>query len=338
MNTIRAALPILLTGLVATGCGGLQLQLHNASVQKPSQVALYFSLETSDGEPVGGLDAKAFKIYEDDQLISPFESKQTILNPEMSVVHYTLLLLDLSGSITESGSMHALMSASSGFAEKITKMQKMAVYGFDGSPDLHRAVDFTSNSGSVTRGLAVVASRKSRDPSTNLNGAVVEAVKVLEKALSRSKQPLRFGTLIVFTDGTDRAHRVPEEEMHRILDEANINVFAIGLGAEISDDQLSRLGRQGFVKADEQANIGEAFEQVAARIEAAARKFYLLSYCSPSRAGTHRLRVEVSDKGQSGGLEYEFNADGFGPKCDPNRKPNFPIGRIVLRRHKPEQK
>ena len=118
--------------------------------------------------------------------------------------------------------------------------------------------------------------------------------------------------------------------MFDTLQEANINVFAIGLGAEISDPQLARLGRDGFVKADEEANIGAAFDQVAARIEAASRKFYLLSYCSPSRAGTHRLRVEVTANKQTGALSYEFNADGFGPRCDPNRKPSFPIGRITL--------
>jgi hypothetical protein len=322
---IALALPVLIGG-----CGGLQLHLHNASVQKPSNVALYFTVETRAGEPVGGLDAKSFQIYEDDQLISPFESKQTILNPETAVVHYTLLLLDLSGSITESGSMHALMSAAGGFADKITKQQQMAVYGFDGSKDLTTVVRFTKSGAAVTRGLAAVASRKSKDPSTNLNGAVVEAVKELEKALSRAKQPLRFGTLIVFTNGTDRAHRVTEEAMHKALDEANINVFAIGLGAEISEQQLSALGRNGFVKADQEANIGSAFDQVAARIEAAARKFYLLSYCSPSRAGKHRLRIHVTDKGQGGELSYEFDAAGFAPKCDPNRKPNFPIGRILL--------
>ena len=116
----RCHISLALLGLCA-GCAGLDLQLHNASVQKPSNVALYFAVETSDGQPVGGLQAESFQIYEDDQLISPFESKQTILNPEVAVEHFTLLLLDLSGSITESGSMHTLMAAAGGFAEKITR-------------------------------------------------------------------------------------------------------------------------------------------------------------------------------------------------------------------------
>jgi VWFA-related protein len=316
---------------VVAGCGGLQLTLKNTAVQKPSNVALYFSVEDRDGAPVAGLEAQAFKIYEDDQQISPFESKQTILNPEVAVVRYTLLLLDLSGSVTESGAVPALISASSAFAENVTKHHKIGVYGFDGGKSLIPLVGFTSSAGSVQSGLNQIASRKAKDPSTNLNGAVVEAIGVLDAQLERSAQPLRFATLVVFTDGTDRAHRVSNEDLDKALAEAKVNIFTIGLGAEISESQLSRIGRNGFVHAEQQGKVSEAFQQVAKRMDDAARKFYLLSYCSPSRAGAHTLRVEVEANGQRGSLMQEFNADGFGTNCDPNRKPSFPIGRITTR-------
>jgi len=331
MKNLYCRWGVFVLAISTLGCGGLNLQLRNKSVQKPSNVALYFSVEDGDGVPAAGLTAESFKIYEDGQLISPFESKQTILNPEVAVVHYILLLLDLSGSITESGSMHSLVSAAAGFAEKVSKGQQIAVYGFDGGAKLIPLTGFTTNAGAVRSGLARVSTRKSKDPSTNLNGAVVESVKVLGKQLKNAKQPLRFATLVVFTDGTDRAHRVKTEEMYKALDEADVNVFAIGLGAEISTEQLSKLGRNGFVQAEGTTNIGQAFDEVAGRIEAAARKFYLLSYCSPSRAGKHSLRVEVSFKGDSGSLSHEFDAKGFRPKCDPKRKPNFSVGRVTLR-------
>jgi len=319
---------------ILASCARLQLSLHNASVQKPSNVALYFSVETNDGKPVGGLAAESFRIYEDDQLISPYESKQTILNPEVAVEHYVLLLLDLSGSITESGSLHSLVSAAAGFAERVTRDRKIAIFGFDGGPKLLPLSGFTSNGRSVTRSLASLSNRRSRDPSTNLNGAIVEAVHELERQMERSRRPLRFGTLVVFTDGTDRAHRVTAEQMSEVLDEANINVFAIGLGAEISTGSLRELGRTGFVQAEQEANIGQAFDEVAETLESSARKFYLLSYCSPSRAGQHRLRVEATAEGQQGALEQDFDANGFGPQCDPKRTPAFRVGRILLRKSK----
>jgi VWFA-related protein len=330
---IRSIL-IFVLAFVTMGCGGLRLQLLRKSVQKPSNVALYFSVETSSGMPVGGLEAKSFRIYEDGQLISPFESKQTILNPEVAVVHHVLLLMDLSGSITESGSLYELVKAAAAFTERMTKQRKVAIYGFDGRAKLIPLVPFTNNQRAVTAGLARLSSYKTKDPSTNLNGALVQATEELGRQMKRSPQPIRLGTLVVFTDGTDRAHRVSDDQMFEALDKANVNVFTIGLGAEIASSSLSRIGRTGFVQAKDTNDVGAAFTKVAETIEMASRKFYLLSYCSPSRAGKHRLKVEAVADGASGALEQEFDATHFSHRCDPNRAPRFSVRRILLRQRK----
>jgi hypothetical protein len=309
----------------------LMMRLINSSVQKPSNVALYFSVETPSGDPVAGLAAKSFQISEDGRLISPYESKQTILNPQVAVVHHVLLLLDLSGSIVESGSLTSLISAANSFTERITRKNNVAVYGFDGRKSLIPVANFTKNAESVKTALSALQTHKVKDPSTNLNGAVVNAVKKLDKEMSRSRQPLRFATLVVFTDGTDRAHRVTSEEMYKVLDRSSANVFVIGLGGEIDESQLNSLGRNGFVKAADEKSINDAFDHIAARIEASGRKFYLLSYCSPARAGEHQLQVQVSHEGLNGTLSHTFNADGFRPNCDPNRKPRFSLTRIKLK-------
>jgi hypothetical protein len=61
------------------------------------------------------------------------------------------------------------------------------------------------------------------------------------------------------------------------------------------------------------------------------KRFYLLSYCSPSRAGEHELKVQpmVSD-GRQGSLTYRFHADGFQPNCNPAQKPAFDVRRPRL--------
>ena len=330
-NTIRRVLGAVACAALLCSCAGLELKLKKASVQKPSNVALYFSVETRNGLPVPGLAAEIFRIYEDGKLISPYESKQTILNPEVSVVHHVVLLMDLSGSIVESGSLPALIDAASAFAERMAKGHSVAVFGFDGRAELIPVVKFTTSPGAVQGGLKRLARHKVKDPSTNLNGAVVEAVKVLEEKMAASTQPLRFGTLVIFTDGTDRAHRVTEKQMLDTLAGANMNAFVIGLGGEISVAQLARLGMTGFVRTAEMTAIGTAFDDVASQIEAAGRKFYLLSYCSPSRAGSHMLTVEVMAQDEWGALEHRFDADGFAAGCDPKKKPSFKVGRIRIR-------
>lgn len=260
--------------LISAGLGcGLRLQRINTSVQRPSNIAVYFSVETHGGEPVAGLDAKQFQIYEDGQLISPYESKQTILNPDVAVSHSIVLLLDLSGSIVKSGSLPALIDAANVFADRVAKKSKVAVYGFDGRRRLIPVVSFTTDTATVKSGLDRLRSHRVKDPSTNLNGAVVKSVTKLEKQMARASQPLRFGTLVIFTDGTDRSHRVTAKAMHERLNKSSVSVFVIGLGAEIDSGQLSRIGREGFVKATDKTSIDKAFTQVAHRIEAQGRKF-----------------------------------------------------------------
>jgi hypothetical protein len=312
---------------------GLHLTTIKASEQRPSNLAVYFKVETKTGEPIGGLTADQFRIYEDAQLVSQYESKQTILNPEVAAVNYTLLLVDMSGSITESGTGDTLVQAVGAFSGHIEKQQKVGIYAFDGGPDLYPIVAFTDQTGNANAGVQQLSTFKPKDPSTNLNGAIVKALDELDNALGKATQPLKFGTLVVFTDGTDRANRVPESTMRQHVKEKPFDVYAIGLGGELKQRQLDAIGKSGTAMATDRNAIVKAFDDVGARVEARAKSFYLLSYCSPSRAGKHVVRVEAVYKNPQGGsdrtgsLESDFDATGFAPGCDPSTPPNFDVSR-----------
>ena len=172
------------TLLSGAGCAGLQLTTIKATQQRPSNVAVYFKVQDAAGEPLAGLTADRFRIYEDDQLVSQYESKQTILNPEVAAVHYTLLLVDMSGSVSESGTGDALVEAVGTFTDRVEKQQRVGIYAFDGSPDLTPIVPFTDQAGSAKAGVQHLATFKPKDPSTNLNGAVVRALDELDTALA----------------------------------------------------------------------------------------------------------------------------------------------------------
>ena len=321
------------TLLFGTGCAGLQLTTIKATQQRPSNVAIYFKVEDGAGQPLAGLTAEKFRIYEDDQLVSQYESKQTILNPEVAAVHYTLLLVDMSGSVSESGTGDALVQAVGTFTDRVEKQQKVGIYAFDGSPDLTPIVPFTDQAGSAKAGVQQLATFKPKDPSTNLNGAVVRALDELDAALGKATQPLKFGTLVVFTDGTDRANRVPAGDMEQHIKEKPFDVFAIGLGAEIQADQLAKIGKSGTAMAADKNAITKAFDDVGVKVDARTKSYYLLSYCSPSRAGKHEVRIEAvvknapNDAEQTGSLRDDFDATGFAPGCDPNTPPSFDVTR-----------
>lgn len=319
--------PILL-GLVLFlgGCIGLRLTPVDSAYHPPSNVAVYFTVDAANGDPVGGLTAEDFRIYEDDSLVSPTESQQTIVNPEVAAEHYTLLLVDMSGSITESDQVPVLQAAATELVSQVEgSSQRVAVYAFDGEEEIHEIVGFTTEGG-ATAGVARLSGFRPRDPSTNLHGAVVAGLATLDEALSHSQVPLRFGTLVVFTDGTDHAARVTRHDMGHAIDESAYDVFAIGVGSEIDEGTLGDVGRNGYVLVEDSSAISEAFRQVGERIVQMTQRFYLLSYCSPARAGEHRVTVEAVTPQASGRLSYEFDASGFGPNCDPSRPPPFAIG------------
>jgi hypothetical protein len=304
------------------GCAGLKLQLVDASVRHPSNVAVYFTVDTRGGQPVADLTPADFHIYEDGQPVSVLESKQTILQPEVAAIHYTLLLVDMSGSVVDSGDMMTLIQAAASFADRVGPYQKVAIYTFDGSPHITQVVGFGGN---VRAGLHVLANRRPKDPSTNLNGAVIEGVHALHHQMDNAPVPLRFGTLVVFTDGTDRAHRASPDDVGKSLDSAGFETYVIGVGQEVDRGQLSRIGRSGTFASHDRADIQRGFDEVGARIEASSKRYYLLSYCSPSRAGQHRVEIEAVAHGTSGRLSHPFNAAGFGPTCDPNQRPAFDV-------------
>lgn len=330
-----AALPLALLG---SGSGCLKLTLYNAAVMKPSQVALYFSVVDSSNNPVPNLTADRFRIYEDGGLVSVFESKQTILNPEVAAVHYTLLLVDLSGSVSQSGAMEQLKPAVQGFADRISQSQRIAVYGFDGSPKVFPILNFTEGAGGVRNAAEHLAGIRTKDPSTNLNGAVIEGLKLLQQALASATAPLKFGSLVVFTDGTDRAARVTRAELNKVLDDAQedkkISLYVIGVGSEIQPSELRNIGRNDAFLSTDPAVLSKAFDAIAQRVEAFTKSFYLLSYCSPARAQEHDLAVKLSEGGKSGSLDYHFNAAGFAPSCDSNRPPRFDIHNPLAGRRK----
>jgi hypothetical protein len=314
-----SAVAVLLGG---AGCAGLKLQLVDASVRRPSNVAVYFTVDTKGGEPVADLTPQDFTIYEDKQPVSMLESKQTILQPEVAAIHYTLLLVDMSGSVVDSGDMPALVQAAASFADRVGPYQKVAVSTFDGSPHLTPVVGWGGN---VRAGINSLATRRPRDPSTNLNGGVIEGVRALQQQMDRAPVPLRFGTLVVFTDGTDRAHRASPEQVSQALDGAGFETYVIGVGQEVDGTQLRSIGRSGTFASQNRADIQKGFDEVGARIEASSKRYYLLSYCSPSRAGEHDVEVEAHARGTSGRLQYRFNAAGFGPNCDPSQRPAFDV-------------
>ena len=335
LKTVAAAAAI---AACCTGCYRTKLALVDASVQKPSNVALYFSIKDREGTPVSGLKASDFEIYEDNKLISTFESKQTILNPKVATVRYTLLLLDMSASIIESGQAPLIQEAVGEFLSGMGTDDPVAVYAFDGREDIVPIAEFGVSESARSKRIFNIGSFWNEDPSTNLNGAIVKAVDVIDQAAAASDVPLRFGTLVIFTDGTDRAHRATSKDARRSLLRSNVDSYVIGLGGEVDEKEMRYLSTSGVVQIAAKDDVVSSFRDMGQKLRAQGTMYYLLSYCSPSRAGRHKITVKTLVGKDKGRLNYTFNAEGFEPDCDPYSTPGFAPMEEAERQEKARQR
>ena len=125
----------------------LQFDLLEGRAQQPSNIYLLFSVETCLGNPKAGISAQEFEIYEDGELISIFESDQTILPRPRLYTLATVLLLDLSGSILESDTLEPLKASAQSFVSQVAGEdgQEVAIYLFDGRETIKELVTFTND-------------------------------------------------------------------------------------------------------------------------------------------------------------------------------------------------
>jgi hypothetical protein len=325
-------LVLLLSTCSVAGCGllGVNLEPVAVSVQKPSNVAVYVSVADGD-QPVSGLSEQNFSVFENEQALPPADSKLVLLERDVAAVHHALVLVDVSGSASDT-ERRALARGVAGFVARARAGQGITVYAFDGSAELQLIGDWEKNPapGAGPEALDALQNLTAKDNSRNLYGAMMSGMKELDARLMRFKKPVRVGTLVVYSRGPDLAGRATEDQVWQELDRSHYAAFAIGVG-EPEGYWLQNIGRSGVVKAQSLDSVGIAFEDMATKVDARLDAFYLVSYCSPARAGVRRLRLEVSypnkeGEVRKGSLSHEFDATGFEAGCDPRATPHFVVG------------
>ena len=310
----------IILSMISCGCAtNLRFNKISNETRKPSLITVHFSLQTEKGEPVPYLTANDFVIKEDGKEVSSFESKQTILPRNKQFELVTILLLDMSGSIVESGSIPSLQDAMKVFIETVSESQIVAIYAFDGRKDIEQLLPFTTDKKRMIKAVNELKNYKAKDPSTNLNGAVLSGLPLIDGKVRRakSKGKISTGTLILFTDGTDQAGRVSDYEARATAQKSTNAIFSIGLGGEIDKEHLKSVGKNGSEFAEDTSDIVKAFASIADQIKRESNKYYAIAYCSPKRAGRHKFEISVRE--MNGSLGYEFSANGFMPDCDPQK-------------------
>lgn len=310
----------------------LVLSIQEQYTTLPGKVSILFKVSDSDGNPVSGLTANQFTIYEqgrnDDcfNTISQSESQARISSNSQIFNSNTLLILDLSNSVLSS-SLDELKTASVSFVNNVMptttdEAYKMAIYWFDGEDELHLLNDLTSSKQELVDAINAINEDISNDPSTDLYGAVIKSTKIAEELLADSIKDEIIGaaSVVIFTDGTDQASRYTEEAALKKVNDAsaNISFFTIGLGAEIDTQVLSDIGKTYSVFAGNAEELENTFNDISIKIAERANSFYLFEYCSPKRdgSGDNNLAIQVVDGSNQGAVQTKFSAKGFTGGCE----------------------
>src|SRR6201999_140197 len=119
------------------------------SAQKPANVAVYLAISKDDA-PLTGLSEKNFHVFEDGQELTPEQTQQILLPRDQAAVHRALLLVDMSGPVTEGDTRHQIAMAAARFVSRAHNAQQLTVYGFYGGPSIKLMGEFAQG----TEGLA----------------------------------------------------------------------------------------------------------------------------------------------------------------------------------------
>ena len=207
---------------------------------------------------------------------------------------------------------------------------QVGVQVFDGRATL---VEWQAHSLDIARlhqRLDALASYSSPDrSSTNLYGAVIDAVQVSEQAQAAFRDrnhggAFTVGHLVLFTDGSDTAGYHTKAEALAAVEGTNDDILAVGLSSSADYDRttLREFSPMGVIDSPNAATLSREFRRMATRIAGQARRTYLLGYCSPKRAGAeHNAEVAIAAATSTFayGSSNQFSAVGFAGGCTPSQ-------------------
>jgi VWFA-related protein len=229
-------------------------------------VELYTTVLDRAGRPVQGLAREDFRVLEQGapQEILRFEQVRDL------PIHAGILL-DVSASMGESGSLDPARAAALQFFQQILRPKdRAAVVTFNDRPNL--AVQFTNDLAVLGGGLAGLKAERG----TALWDSLIFSLYYFNGIKGQK-------ALLVLSDGKDESSRFAFEDTLEYARRAGVTIYAVGLSLPSGDprQKLTRIseetgGRSFFIDST------DALAGIYARIEEELRSQYLIAYQSAS--------------------------------------------------------
>ena len=346
VKNVFCAVALIAAFSLLSACGGgsssddkprLVIKQINHDVKTPANVTVAFKVENSNGDPVPGLQTgdftnageenANFEIWENGSRISQDESFAKIDPDTGDFDYYVYLLLDLSKSILNNSLEETKLGATTLVEDLFSKGFRrdnltIKIGYFDGSNEIRIIQDFSNDKDALISSIEEITKDTSSDPSTNLYGAVVDAITELDTTIENNQKTeekyIVAGSLVIFTDGTDQANRVSLADTLKAVKSSRPNnkIFTIGLGGETNEDILNQIGKDGFRQSEDAQRLSEIFGEIASLIVQETESYYVLRYCTPKRAGeANELKLVAKKENLIGETTLIFNAENFTSGC-----------------------
>lgn len=302
------------------GCGGgcPEVQRIDASSDTPAFVRVLFSVQCRD-EPVTDLSSADITLFEGGEQVVGSEATWELEPHSATLETYSLLLIDVSDSIIDSGTLEVAREVAIEFATALTgSNQQVSVAIFDGHEEIRTVISFSADASELSDAIEGISAADQLDESTNLNGAVLQGLAILDEAVVPDVEAelLSVANLVIFTDGVDRAGRESDSAAKNAVSGSDHQVFVVGLAVTgEAADTLAELGKDGYFAADDPEDLFTTFDAVTERLVDEVNKYYRLTYCSPLREPRATLRIEVAWDDRTSSIKYSYPTKDFGAGC-----------------------
>ena len=307
------------------GSGDVYVALEKLEVISalPSIITIFFQAKDENQKPLPNLINEQFIVLEDGQDPGLDEAgKEIVPNGELPYTLKTILMLDVSGSISDieleqmKNAVEALIIDDNGDSLLLPK-QEMAIFTFD--EEVHTIQTLTNNHTTLLSSLRSITGASGALRATNLYGAVLAGISQWTDIFTTEK--IVQGNLILITDGKDTTATYLLNSTVEAITDNNKNTFTIGIGNETDQIALSKLGRSGTFHVNNFDDLQGALAATTQDITDLANSFYYLHYASPKRQADgprinsdHLLTLKVLNNKNTAGdnkIEATFNSFDF---------------------------
>ncbi len=290
------------SGLFSLTGPGLVLHEVQADTVHPCFVNLLFRVSDAAGRGIPFLQGlEQFLAEENGNPLSPSETLPWFGRAESFPFRQrTLLMLDNSFSIglnLEQVKEAARTAVRSRFGE-----QEIALWTF--AEDVIQRHEYSTDSTSL---LAAIVAIPLGEPTTNLYGAVIQAIEQMEDQYEVGG--VIQHSLLLLGDGEDTQGTASFEQALAAVQ--GRQVFTVAVGEEADTEVLAALGSAGFSDGDF-AELPAMFAWIQMQIADYAHSFYRLAYLSPSRNNPQaELALSLLENPVPHVLQVPFSSEGF---------------------------